>query len=50
MTLHGLGGLEVTSIIYPNGQVQKVNVPGGEVEGLTRLNPELDGKIKWATN
>ena len=30
MTLHGI-----------EGQVQKVNEPGGEVDGLTRLNLKL---------
>ena len=27
------------------GNQQKVNGPGGEVEGLTRLNLELDGSV-----
>ena len=26
-------------------EVQKVNGPGGEVDGLTRLNLELDGSM-----
>ena len=34
MTLHGI-----------EGQVQKVNEPGGEVDGLTRLNLKLNGSM-----
>ena len=44
MTLHSVeGGLEETSFIYPDLRVKKVNGPGGEDEGLTRLHLKLDG-------